>query len=106
MTVVERSLEQQMSALEKANFVRFARVALRRNLRAGSASIFDVLSDPAPECASMKVRQLLLTIPWWGGVKVDRFMVTCRVSHSKTVGGLSERQRSEIAERLRARGIR
>lgn len=95
----------RMAALQKANLIRFARAALKRNLRTGTASVLGVLLDPAPEFASMKVRNLLLALPKWGPSKVDRFMVTCRVSHLKTLAGMSSRQRGEMSALLRARGI-
>jgi hypothetical protein len=34
-------------------------------------------------------------------VKVNRILTQCRISPSKTIGGLSERQRSELVSYLR-----
>ena len=37
---------------------------------------------------------MLLAVPKYGRVKVNKMLLTCRISPSKTIGGLSERQRS------------
>jgi len=42
------------------------------------------------------VVDLLMATPKCGRVKSARIMEQCRVSPSKTIGGLSERQRAEL----------
>jgi hypothetical protein len=42
---------------------------------------------------------MLLAVPKVGSVKATKILNSCRVSPSKTFGGLSERQRAELAER-------
>ena len=44
---------------------------------------------------------MLLAVPKYGRVKVNKILVHCRISPSKTIGGLSERQRSELVSLLR-----
>ena len=44
---------------------------------------------------------LLLAVPKYGRVKVNRILTHCRISPSKTIGGLSERQRNELVSYLR-----
>ena len=44
---------------------------------------------------------MLLAVPKYGRVKVNKILHTCRISPSKTIGGLSERQRSELVGMLR-----
>ena len=39
---------------------------------------------------------MLMAVPKFGRVKAARFLNQCRISQSKTVGGLSERQRAEL----------
>ena len=39
---------------------------------------------------------MLLAVPKYGRVKVDKILRQCKISPSKTVGGLSERQRNEL----------
>lgn len=50
----------------------------------------------------MKVWDLLLAIPKYGRVKVNRITTACRMSPAKTVGGMSERQRKELVSYLRS----
>jgi hypothetical protein len=47
------------------------------------------------------VFDMLLAVPKYGRVKVNKILVLCRISPSKTIGGLSERQRSELVSLLR-----
>jgi hypothetical protein len=46
------------------------------------------------------VLDMLLALPGHGRVKATKILNSCRVSPSKTFGGLSERQRKELAVRL------
>ena len=39
---------------------------------------------------------MLLAVPKYGRVKVNKILQQCRISPSKTIGGLSERQRTEL----------
>ena len=39
-----------------------------------------------------------MAVPKFGRVKAARFLNTCRISQSKTVGGLSDRQRTELID--------
>ena len=39
---------------------------------------------------------ILMAVPKFGRVKAARFLNQARISQAKTVGGLSERQRSEL----------
>jgi hypothetical protein len=65
------------------------------------ASISALLSDPPEWVLTAKVFDLLLAVPKCGRVKAGRLLTTCRISQSKTVGGLSERQRAELVALLR-----
>jgi hypothetical protein len=47
-----------------------------------------------------KVIDLLMAAPKRGRVKSTRIMEQCRISASKTVGGLSERQRAALLDHL------
>ena len=46
---------------------------------------------------------LLLAVPKYGRVKVNKILAQCRISPSKTLGGLSERQRAELVALMRRR---
>ena len=97
----ERSLVQRMDALQRANQIRTRRAQLKRDLKAGRVSIHDLLLDPPDYLETAKVFDMLLAVPKYGRVKVNKILVTCRISPSKTIGGLSERQRNELVSLLR-----
>ena len=86
-----------MDALSRANEVRALRAQLKRDLKAGRVSIGALLLDPPPYLESAKVFDMLLALPKYGRVKATKILNSCRVSPSKTFGGLSERQRAELA---------
>ncbi len=95
-TAPERSLNERLDALSKANNVRSRRAALKADLKRGAVSIREVLASPPDYLLTAKVVDVLLAAPKCGRVKTTKIMEQCRISPSKTVGGLSERQRSEL----------
>ena len=97
----ERSLTQRMEALKRANDIRTQRARLKRDLKAGRAQIQALLLDPPEYLLTAKVFDLLLAVPKYGRVKANRILTQCRISPSKTIGGLSERQRNELVSFLR-----
>jgi hypothetical protein len=99
----ERSLVQRMEALQRANDIRSARAQLKRDLKAGRQPIHELLLDPPEYLETAKVFDLLLAVPKYGRVKVNKILSNCRISPSKTIGGLSERQRTELVELMRRR---
>jgi hypothetical protein len=97
----ERSLNQRMDALARANLIRTKRAQLKRDLKGGRRSIHTLLMDPPEYVETAKVFDMLLAVPKYGRVKVNKILAQCRISPSKTIGGLSERQRSELVSLLR-----
>ena len=97
----ERSLQQRREALERANVVRTRRATLKKDLKAGRASIIELLDDPPQYVETAKVFDMLLAVPKYGRVKVNKVLTVCRISPSKTIGGLSQRQRDELVKLLR-----
>lgn len=96
----ERTHEQRMAALKHANEIRSERAKLKRSIKAGRTRLATILLDPPPYVVTMKVFDLLVATPKIGRVKANRFLVIVRVSPSKTLGGLSERQRAELLARV------
>ena len=92
----ERSLDQRMEALRRANDIRTARAKLKKDLKASRKSIHAILLDPPEYLLTAKVFDMLLAVPKYGRVKTNRILNQCRISPSKTIGGLSERQRTEL----------
>jgi hypothetical protein len=89
-----------MDALKRANEIRTERARLKRELKAGRVKIHGLLLEPPPHVQTAKVSDLLLAVPKYGRVKVNRVLNHCRISPSKTIGGLSERQRNELVSFL------
>ncbi len=56
----------------------------------------------APE-ATLRVRELLISVPTLGPVRADGVMQRLGIARSKRVGGLGRRQRGRLAEYLRGR---
>ena len=96
----ERSLDQRMDALKRANNIRTARAQLKRDLKAGRTTITEVLDEPPEYLLTAKVFDMLLAIPKYGRVKTNRILKQCKVSPAKTIGGLSARQRQELVSLL------
>ncbi len=90
-----------MRALERANQIRTRRAQLKRDLKAGKVKIEALLLDPPDWIASAKVFDMILAVPKYGRVKANRVLNHCRISPSKTISGLSERQRAELVAMLR-----
>lgn len=97
----DRTLQQRMAGLDKANVTRGFRATLKKDLKAKRANVLEYLLEPPELISSMKVFDLLMSTPKYGRVKVNQLLRQCRISPSKTIGGLSLRQRTEIVSMLR-----
>ncbi|MCW2981207.1 MAG: hypothetical protein JWO14_2934 [Solirubrobacterales bacterium] len=91
---------QRLEALKHANAVRSERAELKRALRSGTVDIAELLLGPPEFLLSARLSQILLTAPGYGQVRVNRLLKRCRISPLRTIGGLSERQREELARAL------
>lgn len=92
-----------MEALERANHIRTRRAQLKRDLRGGKVRIDQLLETPPDYLETAKVFDMLLAVPKYGRVKANKVLQQVRISPSKTIGGLSDRQRTELVALLRAR---
>ena len=103
-SVPGRSREQRLRALRLANEIRSARAKLKKDLASGRIELAQILAQP-PECVrTARVRDVLLVLPKIGSVKAGRILADCGIAHSKTLGGLTERQRAELLNRFRCAG--
>src|ERR1700751_1925948 len=93
-----RSLDQRMDALQRANDVRVKRAKLKKDLKDGKVRIETILGNPPQYVSTAKVIDILMAVPKFGRVKAARFLNTCRISQSKTVGARSDRQRAELID--------
>ena len=90
-----------MKALNRANEIRTKRAQLKRDLKAGKTKVEQLLMDPPDWVESAKAFDMILAVPKYGRVKANKILTQCRISPSKTIGGLSERQRAELVSMLR-----
>lgn len=131
VVVPPRSIEQRLDALQRANRIRSARAELKRDITDRGAargatlvaSILEAACEPNGTVSyldphgigrrlvldvelvdTMKVYDLILVIRGCGHVKVRKLLNALNVSPSKTVGGLTNRQRLELVSMLRAFG--
>jgi hypothetical protein len=96
-----RSREQRRRGLEQANEIRSARATLKKQLAAGTIELAPIIASPPAWLQTARVRNLLLAVPKIGTVKASRLLTQCGIAHSKTLGGLSDRQRHELINILR-----
>lgn len=91
-----RSREQRLAALAYANRIRVQRAELKRVLRSEPWIALHAIQEPAPWLDSMKLVELLAAVPRAGWARVQIWLDRSRISHSKTLGGLTQRQRDAL----------
>ena len=96
-----RSREQRLRALEQANEVRTARAKLKKELASGKIELVQILADPPACVRTARIRDVLLVVPKIGSVRAGRILTQCRIAHSRTLGGLTDRQRGELINLFR-----
>lgn len=95
-----RRRDQRRRALQRANKARIAQAMLKKQLRQGAVRIEVIVATPPEQTSSAHVLDLLMAVPKCGPVKAARLLGTARISQSKTLGGLSDRQRARLTELL------
>jgi hypothetical protein len=100
--VPERTYRQRRDALEEGNRIRSLRAQFKRDVKDGKRSVRALLlADECPEdFATMRVVEMILPLPKVGRVKVRKILEKARISPSKTLGGMTVRQRTELASWL------
>ncbi|MFZ4754565.1 MAG: integration host factor, actinobacterial type [Miltoncostaeaceae bacterium] len=100
----QRSLDQRLDALRRANEIRSLRAKLKKDLKSGDLSVDEVIAEPIDDFVlTAKVFDIIVAAPKYGKVKATRLLNQCRISQGKTLGGLSERQRIELIDLLKQR---
>lgn len=92
----DRTLQQRMTALDRANHIRIERAHLKDEIRHGAVDAIPILNDPPEIMLTCKVIDLVVCIPKIGNVKARSILNRCHIGLAKTVGGLSDRQRGEL----------
>jgi hypothetical protein len=94
---------QHMRALEVANRVRLARAALKRSVENGDVMASEVITSCPWEAESMTVADLLLAQRRWGRTRCRKFLAAMPMSETKTIGSMTDRQRTALAAMLSAK---
>jgi hypothetical protein len=92
---------QHLRALDRANRVRLARAELKRVIADGSRTVADVVVECPWESESMTIADLLMSQHRWGRTRCRRFLASMPMSETKTIGSMTDRQRTQLAARLR-----
>jgi hypothetical protein len=91
---------QYMRALERANKVRLARADLKRRVADGEIQAAEVILECPWEAESMAVADLLMSQRRWGQTRCRKFLSQVPMSEKKTIGSMTERQRTTLAAML------
>jgi hypothetical protein len=110
-TIVESQTEsrprsgtsQCMQALARANEVRLARAALKREISAGRREVTEVVLDSPWEAESMSLSELLCSQRRWGRARSRKLLSSIALTEGKRVGTLTDRQRRILAAALEAK---
>jgi S13-like H2TH domain len=99
-----RSVVQRTEALAKANSIRLRRAEMKRELRAHRQPVAPLLIAPPDYLTAMKVHAFLMTVPMVGRARANRWLKQAGISPTKTIGGLSDRQRRELLRIMQTNG--
>ena len=91
---------QHLKALERANRVRLARAALKRQVAAGERSAAEVIMASPWEAESMSISELLMSQRRWGRTRCRRVLLSLGLPENKQIGTMTERQRAALAAML------
>lgn len=91
---------QHLRALARANEVRLARAGLKRRVSDGEISVADVILSTPWEAETMPVLDLLMSQRRWGLTRCRKFLQAIPISENKTIGSMTERQRTAMAHAL------
>jgi hypothetical protein len=94
---------QCMQALARANEVRLARAALKRDVSAGRREVTEVILDSPWEADSMSLSELLCSQRRWGRARSRKLLSSIALNEAKRVGTLTDRQRRILVGALEAK---
>jgi hypothetical protein len=94
---------QCMQALARANEVRLARAALKRDVSAGRRQVTEVVLESPWEAESMSLSELLCSQRRWGRARSRKLLSSIALNEAKRVGTLTDRQRRILIGALEAK---
>lgn len=101
MALPQLTLEEKKDALKKAQEVRSKRASIRQNLKSGTTTLRDVLTNINNDVVlKMKVTYLLESLPRIGKVKTRKIMGDIGIHETRRVQGLGLRQKQALIEKF------
>jgi hypothetical protein len=97
------SRPQCMQALARANEVRLARAALKREVRAGRRGVIDIVLECPWQAQSMSLLELLGSQRRWGRARSRKLLSSTGLTEMKQLGTLTQRQRGILVRALYAK---
>jgi hypothetical protein len=96
------SAEQRAQALTRALAGRTARARARADLKAGRITLAELLdlADTDNQLSSMRVPDLLASLPGYGKVRAAALLSELGIAGSRRIRGLGPRQRAALLERI------
>lgn len=91
----------RLRALEMANEVRSRRARLYESARRGQSDLRAVILRPEPWIERAPVERVLRAVPGVGRARAAEILRRTKVSPTRALGELTERQRRQIVEVLR-----
>ena len=99
----QRGNSQCMQALARANEVRLARAALKRDIGAGRRNVPEVVLESPWEAQSMSLTELLCSQRRWGRARSRKLLASAGLSEAKHLGTLTARQQRILVGALEAK---
>lgn len=104
LVVPERTEAQRTEALARANEIRTVRAQLKRDIKARRALVSELLEAKVhPDLRTMKAADLLAAMPFVGPERAAEMLKAAGAASSKTLGGMTVRQRAVLVELARER---
>jgi len=97
------SQAQCMEALARANEVRLARAALKREIGAGIRQVADVVLQVPWQAQSMTLSELLCSQRRWGRARSRKLLAATGLNEAKRLGTLTVRQQGILVRALEAK---
>jgi hypothetical protein len=102
-TLTPPQRKQALNALDLANAIRSKRAQLKRDIAAGEVALTQILVDPPAYAEKARVHDMLLSAPGVGAVRANRILNRCRMGPNRTLGTLTDRQRSDLVSEFDSR---
>jgi hypothetical protein len=92
--------DQRIEALTQANHVRIRRAALKRRLKTGEESLAPLILNLPDFLRTGSVEAWVMATPGFGKVKSHALLRQIGIPPRTTLGRLTDRQRTSLADRL------